>query len=776
MLTRRHGFGIFWLASTLAPSAATGTIKSTIKRISRKEILGCDLVQACEHLINPEEPLALRLSSNLLCGIARVFQHQASHAHSLRSQSATHLSQLRAQQYTIYYSEVTHVHHSLKKAFSDAFVNQKPALTLLREVDLEDDQGVQVDQALQPVRRRQPNIDLPRDVQLDLDNDLVVNNIDWQDVVGLGQRRCDAHEKDADGVSLIESVDLREMTPDSPQLGRRHRFGSTGPHQASDLDAITLNEPHIQDYDPLIVREQTRRRQTAMSDNLGMMVQLEHQNEFAVDQGLFEFGQDEAGILEGHAPELDEAIRRATLSSSNFGRSRTGAAGRDRQSSSFFGGRAGGPGSSSIVGGVENPYENDLGGEALPLYDDNEPLRFDLLRGGVVQDAHQDQMQPHDEVMPLAGPVQEQLDQVVASPLPTPPPVKKPRKQLRAVAVDEEISLTDDQVREMRRGYVQRVQIERQAQLVTKANKKGVGEADVMVLGPPQQYGERDTKRSSNDLEDDDREAKRARAGQDEAHDVDLGDIQPLPDYDPNLNLEFGGGGDDYYNLHVFDEPELGRAAVGSVAEPTADSQAAAAAREQFPWHAEIVSSDVGGDVGGFYTAGAFGVSSQVGASRVSLDTPLRTQALRRSRTASLVPSALEVGSAREGSLGMLGDDQLEGFEEQQPLQLASPDAGKEQQDQLKSSLVRQQEAAQLELESLKFLSFISRKVPSDSPEEHVLSFSDVVPVSPSTTQVASAAFYHTLNLTSKRHLRVEQDEPYAEIRIEILRQAEVVG
>lgn len=46
---------------------ATLGAKSTLKRVNRKEILAVNVPRACETIITPEAPMALRLQSNLLC-------------------------------------------------------------------------------------------------------------------------------------------------------------------------------------------------------------------------------------------------------------------------------------------------------------------------------------------------------------------------------------------------------------------------------------------------------------------------------------------------------------------------------------------------------------------------------------------------------------------------------------------------------------------------------------------------------------------------------------
>ena len=71
-------------------------------------------------MIEPEEPLALRLSSNLMMGIARVFSQQVRVARSPKEEDAELMSTLPGPQYTIYASDVQQVHAALKKVVSDA--------------------------------------------------------------------------------------------------------------------------------------------------------------------------------------------------------------------------------------------------------------------------------------------------------------------------------------------------------------------------------------------------------------------------------------------------------------------------------------------------------------------------------------------------------------------------------------------------------------------------------------------------------------------------------
>ncbi|KAG5513818.1 hypothetical protein PMAC_000856 [Pneumocystis sp. 'macacae'] len=58
--------------------AATLGSKSSLKRLQKKEVLSVNVPKACEYLSEPPEPLALRLSSNLMVGVTRIFDQQYS--------------------------------------------------------------------------------------------------------------------------------------------------------------------------------------------------------------------------------------------------------------------------------------------------------------------------------------------------------------------------------------------------------------------------------------------------------------------------------------------------------------------------------------------------------------------------------------------------------------------------------------------------------------------------------------------------------------------------
>nr|WJN25046.1 meiotic cohesin complex subunit [Pseudozyma thailandica] len=66
---RKTGLGIVWLAATLGD-------RSVVRRLTRKDILSVGISRACEYIGAPSEPLALRLSSQLMYGVVKLYGHQ----------------------------------------------------------------------------------------------------------------------------------------------------------------------------------------------------------------------------------------------------------------------------------------------------------------------------------------------------------------------------------------------------------------------------------------------------------------------------------------------------------------------------------------------------------------------------------------------------------------------------------------------------------------------------------------------------------------------------
>ncbi|KAL9126016.1 MAG: hypothetical protein Q9217_004867 [Psora testacea] len=69
LTSREGGLATVWLVATLGS-------KSNLKKVNRKAILDVNVPKTCEIIIRPEAPMALRLQSNLLYGVSRVYSQQ----------------------------------------------------------------------------------------------------------------------------------------------------------------------------------------------------------------------------------------------------------------------------------------------------------------------------------------------------------------------------------------------------------------------------------------------------------------------------------------------------------------------------------------------------------------------------------------------------------------------------------------------------------------------------------------------------------------------------
>jgi meiotic recombination protein REC8 len=66
-LSMSHAFDASTTDHSLTRLVATLGSKSNLKKVSRKAILDVDVSKTCDTIIEPAAPMALRLSSNLLC-------------------------------------------------------------------------------------------------------------------------------------------------------------------------------------------------------------------------------------------------------------------------------------------------------------------------------------------------------------------------------------------------------------------------------------------------------------------------------------------------------------------------------------------------------------------------------------------------------------------------------------------------------------------------------------------------------------------------------------
>jgi meiotic recombination protein REC8 len=64
--------GLVWVAATL------GSKSTVAKKLNRREFCNVNIVETCDYLINPPQPLSLRLASNMMIGVTRVYGQQYS--------------------------------------------------------------------------------------------------------------------------------------------------------------------------------------------------------------------------------------------------------------------------------------------------------------------------------------------------------------------------------------------------------------------------------------------------------------------------------------------------------------------------------------------------------------------------------------------------------------------------------------------------------------------------------------------------------------------------
>jgi len=170
LTSRKGGFAVFWLAATVGAKGTTA-----VRKLTKKELLTCNIVKAwcapstlvvrsvpmrrdiwrsgvlltprlaslaarpdSEKVIQPDEPLALRLSANLLFGISRVFSHKVRRRTQPDMVLAFGLRAWRREpdlpdrgsccsQYALYAGDVQHVQQALRKVINDAALTMRVA-------------------------------------------------------------------------------------------------------------------------------------------------------------------------------------------------------------------------------------------------------------------------------------------------------------------------------------------------------------------------------------------------------------------------------------------------------------------------------------------------------------------------------------------------------------------------------------------------------------------------------------------------------------------------
>ncbi|SCV70187.1 BQ2448_1581 [Microbotryum intermedium] len=717
---RRHGFGIYWLAATLG---SRGGVAS--KKLTRKEVMSCNLVTACEKLAAPDEPLALRLQSNLLCGIARVYQ----------------------QQWTIHSAEVAHLHQHLRKALSEALKRDTEA----------------VDRQLAPPPV--PTHIARNQITLGLDPALAVlgwdaeyeQMVDWSEtaaIVDIGEKI----EELSSGVQIEKAAgaflqslyrfaaaisnihgDAADLLPNGDQ--------TVAPLKAPDVSQITLREPHLEQY--------RAGEEPAYGFDEGLGAAFEFGEGELASSAIRTSGCDGYGLLEGQFPELDEQIRAASL------RSRSAAPSlREAERTSSVGGIL--P-EVEDMGGFEHDFALEFGGEGYVAPAVPEALPG-IERAPSLPAPEEPAPQPEEEeAVARAAQVARRAAKKhkVCTKFLNRPHSRNAHRHIRQQrgVIDSSTALDDNTIRDMRTSYTERMEEERARAEEQRGAREAIKAGMDAIFRPPPGCKLSDDTSATVALTHQaytveggplgdlwhstvterlvplgggqarvDRQARvavappaveEARAAEARMRGLSVEVGRPI-DRGFSPALEFGGEGymgPEFEGMggldlaaEYFPEPELGRPA--------------SRPESLVPWHAEDVTSDVG--------AAEFERAPSV-LGRVSLETPVRA----RTRTASLL------GRSRAPSV-------------------LEPEAA----EVAKSKTTASDLGVPQELESLKFLAYARRVQTTVAEEDGKFLFSDLVPAADSTKSVAAMGFYHLLVLATRDEIEIGQPEAYGGVRV----------
>ncbi|KWU43638.1 hypothetical protein RHOSPDRAFT_34786 [Rhodotorula sp. JG-1b] len=741
LTSRKGGLAVFWLAATVGSRGGTA-----VRKLSKKELLSCNVVKACEKVIEPEEPLALRLSSNLMMGIARVF----------------------SQQYTIYASDVQQVHAALKKVVSDA-VASAPDTTLAFQ-----------DAAQWDALPQQAAVALAKEATGSGGINLTVNAglsyIGYDPDIDLGIEWRLPGEEEPEPIEDIDEPPL--ITPDISN------FGSPAPkqrkaHQAREED-IKLHEPHLNDY---------------------LLKQADQDNDLGGEDLGFVFEEGGQGLLEGISPELDAVIRAGSAASGH------GSARLSHQGDYGMPASSSAAGMGEDMGGFDQQYfDQDFGGgfghEEQRMDVDTEldtearvrqevedaRARLDAFFGGFsrsVTPFDSEKFSQHSQQLddgPPSSTTQRRIADAVSEAQNKAAEAKKAAqkfKKPKRLAIDRNIDMEGDRVRDARKTYGERMRVEREKAERVKNERAAHERAVNLVFGPPALLSalglasfwnsevadkmapfegnkalaekkrldrEQAAKLVANKAGTAEPEDARRAAGDrlsEQPEGVAAG--QPFEvDFGADFfaHQEFGGGfgGDGdmggFDQFHFDEEVELGRAA-------SATGRSGSHRASAVPWAAEPATSDFGGAFGGNFG----GASSGGGGSKVSLEPGVEKP--MRSRSPSLMPSP-----GRGGSAGGLEDE-------------VDATSGVRASQSPRASGLAMEEPALAENESNKFLGY-AREQAASLPAGQPLYFSNIVPEKTTAPAVAAQALYHLLGLAMKGAVKVDQPIAFGEIAIEL--------
>ncbi|GJE86137.1 Rad21/Rec8 family protein [Phanerochaete sordida] len=729
LLSRRDsGFGLLWLAATLGA-------KSSFRKLPRRSVMTADISELCNLIAEPAEPLALRLSSNLMIGVARVYKVKQE----------------------ILLTDVTSCFNTLKKATHDIYAASSAAAQL---------------QMGQPTVRQALIFRLQVSWLMNDSAELVTAIADPVVAFALDFDHLFGGWDEPMGTQLNAEDDMEEDEEEyDPKSGRKTKRKRVKPSSISVAEEARANLHILQEDHSYLLSN------SLVEDDQNVGGIIPSSSQF----GGFQFGDDYldgvdlgGDIGDELAKELGDdwglSQRDAPLPSQGF---------QDIEMAD--------------VNGDMDDFQLQQDDQGLQDYDgaamlNDAPSSTPLSAKRAGMPAMSDDFngnaaaafaQEGSIILPLS-PLGSQADRDGAA---GGDPQQKPRKGKRVrLLLDARTELTNEELERARANYLEGQAVLKREMERRKAEKESARLIEEMIWGAPRGVaapvlvdfwqenfrvqvearsgrlhliteGEPPSKRRRIEA---DRSASEGR----DVYDVDR------PAQDANLDVEtgWGGGGNidamqDDWNvdsrMRSSEEPGQGRRAsrppsiLGSQfyegdAAPAQDYGSGSQRSNLFPWDNAGVSSSVS----------SAAVPAGGGSDRLSFvraDSRLRGSSVDHdSLTAGFVPPS-------PASFGVSASHRGSGFEFDVP----AGDVNADDSQMTDASVLT------LERNSFNFLEYARQQLNAAPSATSSLKFSDVVPTE-STRHVAAAAFYHCLVLSTKDLLKVEQDESYSNIEITI--------
>ncbi|EJD52680.1 hypothetical protein AURDEDRAFT_120316 [Auricularia subglabra TFB-10046 SS5] len=766
LLSRRDGgFGLLWLAATLGP-------KSSFSKLPKRSVLNADISQLCELIAQPQEPLSLRLSSNLMVGAARCLTHAFPVSIEVGSHttpsSGLWANSTDAVKHDLFYADVNTCFTSLKRAVQDLRLAASAAALEMNNPVARPDA---LNMALDPGMGRAA-----------LDIDFLVPS--WDEWIARAVEDLD-----------LEDEDSEDYNPNS----RKSKSKAAGkarakPHSVPPTPgAHTLDEHHLHLLNTSLDGDSS-------SQNNGS---FQLPGDSSHDDLLLDFGgagQDfDLGLDLGEGWEFptQATIAEQSLPVADHGAPMI----EDDFPPIDFGGQ----------GDVGFMMDVDIPGSRDQSYLSSDHLvpgmrgqgggegRGGRKRARAEGDEEDEEQGDNNAVDPDVIPQPPRSILVTPSRTGSPQPVKTKGKKVVRLLLDTRTELTEAEMKHAREKYVEEQNKLRLAELAKKREKEMMKRVDEFIWMPPPtfrapellefwhnsfkvQIEARSGTIHLNHREDDhkQKQAKRRRVEEQEAdygHTAEA-DAPVFDGGDFMMMDEFGGIGFDARQsdrMRSSATPEMGRR--GSKPPSVTGSGLGVDLQAELELMQDQPMKEPGRASESFFPWDnpAFPSSSSVAAGGLRTPSVTAGDAARLSRSRSIHSGSPAVHA---GSLHGLSD--VGGLAAPDEFQL-DPEAGDDlgvSQNQTQSQSQSQsasQALAALEKNSFRFLEYakaMAVSTASQGPRTGAtpsVMFDDIVSQVTSNRNVAAAGFYHCLLLATKGHLRLDQPESFGPIEIAIL-------